>query len=393
MKTRGIIVLLFVMIMRMAAAHAAPQVSLPADEKPHPKEPVEWWYYSGHLEDDAGRSYGVMASFFIARMGNMPPSHFMIYQLVEKDAKQFHSGSVIQKEMVTLMRMTFDALPPEYKAMLPEGYLSDESIAKHHRFIEGKPIAKPDRLALKYGGQIFKKSEGDGETDWSRWAYETTLDDEAFHLELAMRPERGPMYVGGEGNVGMHQDEAMYYYSLTRLASSGTLTIGGEARAVHGTIWYDHQFGSMGKEIRPIGWDWFCLQLADGTDLNLSALRHPETGERFSRLATVQFADGSQTVTHDLVIEALGEWTSPDTGFTYPSGWVLAVPSLGMRFTVRPEFPRQEMRTFGPMQAIWEGACTVEAEVNGKPVAGLGYTELVGYNVPRQNAELKSDAR
>ena len=105
MKTRGIIVMILVLLARGPAVWAAPQVSLPADEKPHANVPVEWWYYSGHLEDDAGRRYGVMASFFIARMGNMAPSYFMIYQLVEKDSKQFHSGSMIQKEMAPLMRM------------------------------------------------------------------------------------------------------------------------------------------------------------------------------------------------------------------------------------------------------------------------------------------------
>ena len=35
-----------------------PLVNLPADELPHPKTQAEWWYFSGHLEDEQGRGYG-----------------------------------------------------------------------------------------------------------------------------------------------------------------------------------------------------------------------------------------------------------------------------------------------------------------------------------------------
>ena len=379
---RKIILALALVLIAAAAVRAEVQVRLPEDELPHPEVPVEWWYYSGHLEDDTGAHYGVMASFFVFSMPGMPHGHFAIYQLVEKDKKKFHRGSVLEKSMIKTIRTMLVGLPEKYQKMLPEGFLDEEEIVKHHRYIEGKPVLKRDELAMKYGDQIFRKTAGAG-ADWTTWAYESQLKDEAFELKLDMHPVRGPMYVGGEGNVGMYQDEDMFYYSFTRMDAEGTLTVDGAPRNVSGTIWYDHQYGSFGKELRPVGWDWFCVQLENGTDLNLSAMRIPETGERFNHLGTIQYADSTQTVIHDLEIEELGTWTSTDTGFTYPSGWQLSIPSMDMRFRVIPEFPEQEMRTFGPMQAIWEGACTVEGEVAGQAVPGLGYTELVGYNTPK----------
>ncbi len=39
-------------------------VTLPADDAAHPEEPVEWWYWTGHLTDDAGRWYGFEQVFF-----------------------------------------------------------------------------------------------------------------------------------------------------------------------------------------------------------------------------------------------------------------------------------------------------------------------------------------
>lgn len=362
---------------------SVPQIDLPKDELPHEKQPVEWWYYSGHLEDEAGHRYGLTASFFITRFGNLPPAHFMIYQLVDKDGKKFYNGSLIEKDMIKMMETVAGGLPEELKNKLPPELLDRELIAKYHRFMQDNPKVKSDGLGLKYGDQVFMKTAGEGR-EWTTWRYKTRIVDDAFTVELDMRPTRGPMFVGGVGNVGMYEGEDMFYYSFTRTASEGTITIGGETHKLSGTIWYDHQFGSFGKSLRPVGWDWFCVQLEDGTDLNLSALRHPDTNERFNRLGTIQRADGSVSVIHDLSIEPLGEWTSPNTKITFPSGWILSVPSLGIQITLKPEIPNQEMRTFGPMRAIWEGACTAEAVVNGKTVKGNGYTELVGYGFPKE---------
>ncbi len=81
---------------------AVPQVKLPQDELPH-DVPVEWWYYSGHFADAQGRRYGVMASFFTAKFGNFPRQHFMIYQLVDKDAKKFYSGNYSNDNSISIV--------------------------------------------------------------------------------------------------------------------------------------------------------------------------------------------------------------------------------------------------------------------------------------------------
>ena len=96
-------------------------MSLPKDELPHAM-PVEWWYYSGHLADEQGRRYSVMASFFVVRAPGFPQCHFVIYQLVEKDAGKFHSGSVIEKEMTKLLKMMASSLPEDLKKKIALRY-------------------------------------------------------------------------------------------------------------------------------------------------------------------------------------------------------------------------------------------------------------------------------
>jgi len=355
-----------------------PLVHFPQDELPHPETDVEWWYYSGHLEDEQGRGYGVMASFFIARFGNMPDNHFMIYALTEKDDGVFHSGSIIQKSMIDMMKMVADNPPPGLADMVEPEFFELDTVEQHHHIMQGEPVVMKDQLAIKYEDNYFRRIAGEGR-DFKSWKYRTKIVGEDFGYTVEMSPQRVPMLVDGDGEVGMSEDEAMFYYSFPRMKAQGVVQVGGEERKVTGTMWYDHQFGSMGGPEDPVGWDWFCLQLENGMDLNLSALRKLRNGERFNRLATVQRNDGRVSVVKDLIIEPLGRWKSPETGITYPLGWKLALPSLEAEFTVMPVFEEQEMRTFGPFRAIWEGACTVEATVAGEKVEGDGYTELVGY--------------
>ena len=79
-------------------------------------------------------------------------------------------------------------------------------------------------------------------------------------------------------------------------------------------------------------------------------------------------------------LSVLDTWTSPRTGYTYPSGWRATIrePSIDLR--IAPVMADQELdvrRSTG--MVYWEGSQTVEGTLNGKPVTGDGYVELVGY--------------
>ena len=57
----------------LVPAAAAP-VTFPRDHGAHLAVPVEWWYYTGHLSDGAGRSYGFQLTFF--RVRDVHLAHF-----------------------------------------------------------------------------------------------------------------------------------------------------------------------------------------------------------------------------------------------------------------------------------------------------------------------------
>ena len=77
-------------------------------------------------------------------------------------------------------------------------------------------------------------------------------------------------------------------------------------------------------------------------------------------------------------------WKSLRTNARYPVEWEITIPEFNIQLHVAADFPNQEMLIIGPIQAIWEGICTVhgvEVRPDGKKqaLAGKGFMELVGY--------------
>ena len=65
---------------------------------------------------------------------------------------------------------------------------------------------------------------------------------------------------------------------------------------------------------------------------------------------------------------------------TWPSGWRLAIASIGLAATIDPEIPDQELDTRESTGVVyWEGASSVRGSLAGRPIAGQAYVELTGY--------------
>jgi predicted secreted hydrolase len=61
-----------------------------------------------------------------------------------------------------------------------------------------------------------------------------------------------------------------------RLQAEGTLAIRGESHNVSGLAWLDREWGSSALSEDQEGWDWFALQLSDGSDLMFYNLRRSD---------------------------------------------------------------------------------------------------------------------
>jgi predicted secreted hydrolase len=199
----------------------------------------------------------------------------------------------------------------------------------------------------------------------------------AASLDITVHTARPPLLEGGAGVVPMGAGGYSYYYSLTNMLTSGTLSIAGRKVAVTGTTWMDHQWGSWKWE-RIRGWDWMAVQLSNGTSVVLSNF---DGARLVSKSAAASFPNGTQLITRASSMVPLNRfWTSPITNVRYPQGWHVRVPAIGLDAQVLPTVPNQEMvdpLSIGP--TYWEGSGRLTGTLHGKPITGLTYTELVGY--------------
>ena len=164
------------------------------------------------------------------------------------------------------------------------------------------------------------------------------------------------------------------------MTATGSLTLDGERLAVEGEAWFDHQWGDF-ISIGGGGWDWFAVNLDDGTDLTLSLVRDADGayplvyGTLVTRDGTVRHLDRDA-----FTVEVTGHWTSPATGAAYPAGWRVAIPGEGLSIELAPTVADQELDTRATTGVIyWEGSQVVHAERAGTALGGEAYVELTGY--------------
>ena len=203
----------------------------------------------------------------------------------------------------------------------------------------------------------------------------------SFGIDLSLAATRTtPVLHAEDGWVDFGPAGGSYYYSWPRMTAGGSVTLDGTTMSVTGEAWFDHQWGDF-IAVGGGGWDWFAVNLADGTDLTLSLVRAAD-GTYPLIYGTYVAPDG--TVTHlpsdAFTVTATGSWTSPATGATYPAGWTIDIPSQQLTVELTPTVANQELDTRATTGVIyWEGSQHVTASRSGQPLAGEAYVELTGY--------------
>jgi predicted secreted hydrolase len=306
-------------------------VRLPQDEAPH-HDPVEWWYFSGHLQgtDPAGH---------VHRYG----FEYVTFQFLGITPKPLYFGDL---SVTDLTRQVFRYAGREDSYPVP---------------------ATRDSFALHTGG--WSMSGGSG-----RDVLDAGLP--GYSLDLKLATTEPAVLHGDDGVIPYGPFGSSYYYSWTSLLTSGLVIDHGVPVRVTGLSWMDHQWGSFNLA-NGAGWDWFSMQLSGGRQYMLYFIRD-KSGRIVQALGT-QVGPGGR-VTHltaaSVAERATGSWTSPATGITYGSGWQVTVP--GGQLTITPDLLDQEVDLVSTqMLAYWEGDVSIRGQLDGSPVSGVGYTEIV----------------
>jgi predicted secreted hydrolase len=199
-------------------------------------------------------------------------------------------------------------------------------------------------------------------------------------IDLLLQAGKPPVLQGDHGlsRKGAEPGNASYYYSLTRLPAAGTVRVGGERFAVNGDAWMDREWSTSSLAADQVGWDWFALQLADGSDLMLYRLRRSDGAADPASSGTAIALDGTSRPLGlaDFQVESRGVWRSSRSGARYPESWRIRVPGEGLDLDVRPLLVDQELDV---SIRYWEGAVEISGTRRGAAVRGHGYVELTGY--------------
>lgn len=334
--------------------------SFPRDHWAHPEYKTEWWYLTGHLRAADGRRFGYQFTFFrVGLLAERPPldSRWAAGQLLmghaalsDLDGGQHYFSEVLYR--VTPLLGGFGAHP--------------DSLIGWSR----GPAGTAGRWTLRWNGAAFDLAMAD--------------DAQGLALELQTRPLKPLVFQGpgGYSRKGEGPSAASQYYSFTRLATQGTLRVGGAQLAVQGESWMDQEFGSNQLGSQQVGWDWFSVQLDDGRDLMLYLLRD-EAGAVDHARGTLVGADGAARYLErgEFAVRATDHWTSPQTGAQYPAGWTLSLD--GQTWSLEALLADQENRGAAAGKLFyWEGAVAVRDQAGN--TCGKGYVELTGYGTGRR---------
>jgi len=318
----------------------------PRDHYAHPDFKTEWWYFTGNLTADDGQELGFQLTFFRqgVRRGEGAKTRFAV-----DDIKLAHFAvtDISDKQFRFAQRVS-------------RGSFGDAG------FSDGERIAWIDDWALRLTGPGQFRLEA---------------RDKDFALTLDLKAAKEPVFHGENGVSQKSEGEgrASHYYSYTRLAAKGTVTLEGREIPVTGWSWFDQEWATNQLTENQTGWDWLSLQFADNTELMLFQIRLKDGGRDSYSHGTWIDAEGKTTPVKNEDFELVPGrvWRSKESGGEYPVEWTLRIPKLDLELKVAAALDGQEL-VLTPI-SYWEGSVRAKGTRGGKEVQGRGYLEMTGY--------------
>ena len=331
-------------------------LEFPRDHAAHPGYRTEWWYYTGNVVSDDNQSFGYQLTIFRR-------------QISPSDARRRWPKPASRWRTQQLYLGHFALSDISGKV-----HYFDEAIARGALGLAGVRGAqdRPNVYLKKWSIEIGSSF------------HRIQAATPKFAIDLVLDPEKQPVLHGDGGYSlkGNSSERASCYYSFTRLQTTGTVNLNGQKISVSGLSWMDHEFSTASLQSDILGWDWFSLQLSDGSELMAFLLRQEDGRLNQASSGTLVFPDGSQQHLRiqDFSIAPVSTWPSPHSGAVYPERWSIRIPSKDIILTVNSNLADQEMRTEGSTGVTyWEGSVSVNGQSAGRAVRGQGYAELTGY--------------
>jgi len=315
-------------------------LEFPRDHARHDAYRHEWWYFSGNLFAPDQRRFGFQFTLFRFAM-----------EPAERPTSAWSTDHIWMAHFAI-------------SDVKGRGFHSAERFAR-------------DALDLA-GATAYRWWLRDWQVTASDQGWRLRADSGEFEIDLTLRQTRPLVLQGRKGysRKGPEPGQASFYYSATRLQTTGALRLGPNVHSVSGLGWLDREWGSGQLDEATVGWDWFAVHLADGRDLMLYRLRD-RTGQPTAFSAGTLVDPDGRILTlgsADFSARPIRHWTDAQ-GHSWPLEWRIEVPGQLPTMRVRATFDAQHWQ--GAV-SYWEGAIDVIDPVRAE-LLGHGYMELSGY--------------
>jgi predicted secreted hydrolase len=337
-------------------------IVLPSDDAAHHRL-TEWWYYTGHLRDEAGGRYGFEYVIFRAERGAFPVTWASHVAVTDESAGAFH-----------------------YAQRTEIGPQVDAPPLSGTEYLLGLDLEEPVAHWVMSGAKGDARIYAALNPDEAR----TAGSPAGLGFDLTLGSRKPAVLHDSDGWIDFGAGGSSYYYSRTAMTARGSLTLDGRRLTVEGAAWFDHQWGDF-IAVGGGGWDWFAVNLDDGRDLTLSLVRDADSSYPLV-YGTLVDADGRarHLPQEAFTVTVTSRWRSPATGADYPAGWRVELPGEGLVIDLTPTVADQELDTRATTGVVyWEGSQVV-SWTDGSPGVGSprrgggeGYVELTGYATSR----------
>ncbi len=320
------------------------QFNFPKDHGQHPEFRNEWWYFTGNLVDASKNRFGFQLVFFR------------------------------------------NALTPD-KVERKSAWASNQTWMAHFALTD---VKSEKFYAFEKFSRGAKDLAGANANPFSVWLYNWSIVEnnglwhltaaaDGIKIKLTLKQQNPPLLQGKNGlsQKSAEPGNASYYYSIPRLKADGEITLYNKTHSVSGLSWLDREWSTSALGDNQAGWDWFSLQLSDGSDLMFYRLRRKDGSSDPFSAGTLRTAEGKiiRLGMNDVQLKELDHWTSPKGG-RYPVSWQLNIPEQNLELEIKPAIKNQELDL---LIRYWEGAVDVTGKHSGKTIRGQGYLELAGY--------------
>ncbi len=299
-----------------------------SDFLPHNKYAIEWWYFTGFLNE----RFGFEVTFFKV---NVPPKNFIFEPLINTCVSHFAIVDV-----------------------------KEEKFSYSERVRQSILMWKENELLLRNGAWIL---ESDGNI------YHIYVISKEVSLDLYMKPTSKMILHGDNGLIKLGNAGDSYYYTYPSMETEGYIKRGGKLFKVNGETWHDHQWGNFKVEAV---WDWFSIRLKNKTYLmafNLWDAKRKKLVIQYASLTKGDFIKKFDRFDFKVL----------DKDFLsgkkrYPEIWELSIGKEDINFIIEAMVKNQEFNSIITPD-YYEGICKVKGRIKEEEIDGIAYVELTGY--------------